>query len=267
MPENGKRARRLTEVDDELLRKTTDEITALIAERLPQMFSAGVSEGDQWPPIAHGFLARAGTLLETLTALVERGNGGEAQMLLRIIYEHVTTFCWLAIDPEPHVLRWRDWANARQLKVHNDAKRFGVKVLTDAEVAEYESAELPPGVAQLAEEVDRYWSEHSTAFRPYDESGDDPPSILTFRGFYTAVYRKTSNLVHADMASPDRFASKPLAGHVTIDISEQRSENNDYPALSAAMLGFLLVVFGVRFNWPDRSVVDAITNGLMYHDD
>jgi hypothetical protein len=262
MPE-GKRVRLLEEIEPEQLRKATDEIAALIADRLPLMFSPG----DDWPPIAHGFLARAGTLLEALTVLVERGMGGEAQMLLRIVYEHVTTFCWLAIDPEPHILKWREWANARQRKVHNDAKRFGITVLSAAEVAQYESAKSPPPLAQLAEQVDRYWSEHSTAFRPYDDSGDDPPSILTFSGFYVSVYRKASNLIHADMASPDRFASMPLLGHATIHPVEKHSESNDYPAFAAAMVGFLLIVFGDRFDWPDREVVDGITNGLMYHDD
>lgn len=262
MPD-GERVRKLSDIDAQLLRKTTDEIIALIGDPLPQMFSAE----DDWPPIAHGFLARAGTLMEALTVLVERGHEGEAQMLLRIVYEHVTIFCWLAIDPEPHVLKWREWANARQLKVHNDAKRFGITVLSAAEVSEYESAKPAPPLAQLAERVDRHWSQHSTAFRPYDEGGDDPPSILTFSGFYVAVYRKASNLIHADMASPDRFATMPLRGHVMIYSDEKHSESNDYPALAAAMVGFLLIVFGIRFDWPDRGVVEAITNGLMYHDD
>jgi hypothetical protein len=140
-------------------------------------------------------------------------------------------------------------------------------VLSAAEVAQYESAKSPPPLAQLAEQVDRYWSEHSTAFRPYGNGGDDPPSILTFSGFYVAVYRKASNLIHADMASPDRFASMPLLGHATIHPVEKHSESNDYPAFAAAMVGFLLIVFGDRFDWPDREVVDGITNGLMYHDD
>lgn len=262
MPDK-KRVRPVNEVEPELLRKTTDRFTALITERLPMMFSAE----DRWEAIAHGFLARAGQLQEAITGLVERGHEGEAQMLLRILYDHVTAFCWLAIDPEPHLGRWSEWANARQLKVHNDALRFGVTVLTNAEVKAYESAEHPTPIAQLAEEVDRYWSEHSTAFRPYDETGKDPPSILTFRGFYTTVFRKTSNLVHADMASPDRFASMPMTGHVTIHPIERHSESEDYPAFSVAMVGFLLIVFGERFNWPDRRLVEAITNELMYYPD
>jgi hypothetical protein len=260
---NQKRVRLLHEVEPEQLRNAIDAITGLIAEQLPQMFAAD----DDWPPIAHGFLARAGMLLEALTVLVEQGREGEAQMLLRIVYEHVTTFCWLAIDPQPHVLRWREWAAARQLKVHREAKRFGITVLNAAEVAAYEKAQRPIPLPQLAEQVDRYWSERSTAFRPYDDTRADQLNVLTFSGFYTAVYRKTSNLIHADMASVDRFASMPIQQHITIHATEQHSESNDYPAFAVALVGFLLIVFGIRFGWPDRQVTEAITNGLMYHDD
>jgi hypothetical protein len=92
-------------------------------------------------------------------------------------------------------------------------------------------------------------------------------SQFTFSGFYTTVYRKASNLIHADMASPDRFASMPLQGHVTIRATEQHSGSEDYPSFSVAMVGFLLIVFGIRFDWPERQLVEAITNELMYYPD
>lgn len=59
----------------------------------------------------------------------------------------------------------------------------------------------------------------------------------------------------------------PLMGQVTIHQNEKHSESNDYPAFSVAIVGFLPIVFGVRFGWPDRTVVDSITNALMYHPD
>jgi|SRR5215213_8447182 len=78
-----------------------------------------------------------------------------------------TEVCWLAIDPDSHVKRWRQWANSRQLKVHNEAKRFGLKVLTDVEVAAYAEAEEALPTLQLAEAVDRHWSESRP---PFDRS-------------------------------------------------------------------------------------------------
>lgn len=261
--QEGKRARPLAEIEPELLRESTDEITALISERLPLQSPPG----DDWPPIALGFLARSGALLEALTQLVEHNLQGEAQMLLRVVYEHVATFCWLAIDPKIHIAQWREWSDARRLRLHRDAQRFGIEVLTPTEVKSSEGASPPLSLPQLAQEIDEYWSEVSTAFRPYSEGEDDPPSILTFRGFYTAVYRKGSNLIHADMASPDRFATMPLMGHITVHPREKHSENADYPAFSIALVGFLLIVFDYHFSWPGRDVIDRITNALMYYPD
>lgn len=263
MPDR-KRVRLLTEIEPAQLREATDELRALIDEALPQMFSM---VGEDWPAVAHGFLARAGQLLEAQTVLVERGLEGEAQMLLRIIYEHVTTFCWLAIDPEAHVKRWHEWADARQLTVHREAKSFGVTVLKPGQVAEYEKAEKPIPLVQLSKAVDDYWSQKSTAFRPYDDQAEDQSNVLTFTGFYTAVYRKTSNLIHAYLTSVDRFATGPLTGHVNVHSTEQHTESADYPGFSVALIGFLLIAFGHEFGWPDETVTRGIIDGLTYYND
>jgi hypothetical protein len=256
-------ARRDEELTTALLRESTDSITALIEERLPLMFGAG----DLWGPVAQGFLARTGTLQESLTVMVERGMPGEAQMLLRILFEHVTTFCWLAIDPESHVKRWRQWADSRQLKVHNEAKRFGLKVLTDDEVAAYAEAEEAMPTLQLAEAVDRHWSEVSSAFRSLKAPKGSFPSVLTFTGFYTSVYRKASTLVHADMASADRFLTMPLKHHATVHLREKHAHSNDHPTISVAFVGFQLIVLGIKFGWPQESITRAITDHLHYRDE
>lgn len=248
------------ELTTSLLRELTDSINELIGERLPLMFEGG----DLWGPIAHGFLARTGTLQEALTVMVERDMPGEAQMLLRILFEHVTTFCWLAIDPAPHVERWRQWADSRQLKVHNEAKRFGVTVLTDAEVASYSRAEPAVPTLQLAEAVDRHWSEVSTAFRSLKVPEGTFPSILTFTGFYTSVYRKASTLIHADMTSPDRFLTMPLAQHATVHTREKHAHSRDHPTISVSFVAFQLIVLGIEFGWPDEHVARAIVDHLYY---
>jgi hypothetical protein len=246
----------MADVSPDVLRKATDELQALVDDRLPLQFP----EGDMWPPVAHGFLARGGTLLEAITIEVEQGMPGEAQMLLRILFEHVTVFCWLAIDPKAHVPQWREWSDSRQLQKHKRAKElFGITVLSDAEVAKAEKAKPPLRMPKLTEDVDAHWSEVSPAFRTYDP---ESPDLLTFLGLYTAVYSKASNLVHADPASVERFMTMPLAGQATIHAREKRSESNDYPSFALAMMGLLLVAFSHHFKWPTREVIDGLTAGL-----
>lgn len=256
MPD-GKGATPPPDVSPERLRQATDEIAALIEDRLPLQ----QPPDDMWPSIAHGFLARGGTLLESVTVQVEQGMPGEAQMLLRILFEHVATFCWLGIDPKPHIAQWREWADYRRCKVHKYAKeRFGIEPLTPAEAAKAEKARPPIKLHKLTGAVDKHWSEVSPAFRSYDPA---EPSVLTFTGVYTAVYSKTSNLVHADPASVERFMTMPLPGEATIHAREKRSESNDHPSFALPMIGFLLIVFEHHFNWPSREVIDGVTNGLM----
>jgi Family of unknown function (DUF5677) len=257
---NRKKASPPPEVSPAQLRKATDEIATLIEDRLPLQLPPEYI----WPPVAHGFLARAGTLLESVTLSVERGMPGEAQMLLRILIEHVAIFCWLAINPEPHIARWREWAEYRSYQIHKNAKeRFGIERLTPTEAAKAKEAKQPMKLHKLASAVDRHWSEISPAFRSYDPNA---PEIRTFIGVYTAVYSKTSSLVHADPVSIERFMTMPLRGEATIHAREKRSESNDYPSFALAMMGFLLVAFEHHFSWPARDLIEGITGVLATGD-
>lgn len=235
----------------------TDEIAALIEVRLPLQ----MPPEDMWQAVAHGFLARGGTLLESVTLQVERGMPGEAQMLLRILFEHVVTFCWIGIDPEANMPQWREWADYRRFQAHKYAKeRFRIEPLTPAEATKVEKARQPIKLHKLTSAVDEHWSKVSPAFRSYSPP---KPDILTFTGVYTALYSKTSNLVHADPTSVERFMTMPLPTEATIHAREKRSESEDHPSFGLAMMGFLLVVFGHHFSWPARDVIDEVTNGLV----
>lgn len=259
--DSGREARPLGQISTADLRASTNEFAALIDDKLPLQFDPG----EIWPAVAHAFLARAGDLLDSLTLLAEAEKEADAQALLRVFFELVTLFCWLAIAPKEHVARWQEWSSARQLKVHNDAKEFGIEVLTDAELAEIGKPEQPRALNVMAREVDEYWPDHSPAFRPHPEDG--PRQILTFSGAYAALYRKGSTIVHTDQYAVDRYLSSPLTGSVTVHQKEKRSPSPDYPGLAIPFMGFLLLAFAHHFKWPDAQVVRAITDGLIYRSD
>ncbi len=186
----------------------------------------------------------------------------DAQALLRMFFELVTLFCWLAIAPKKHVARWQEWSSARQLKLHNDAKQFGIEVLTEAELAAVKKPEQPLSVAEMAQEVDDHWPNQSSAFRPHPKKG--MRHILTFRGAYTALYRKGSTIIHSDQYAIDRYLSSPLTGSVTVHPREKHSPSPDYPGFAIPLMGFLLLAFAHHFSWPDKQIVRTITDGLIY---
>jgi hypothetical protein len=256
-----KEARPLGDLSAADLRASTDEFSALIAEELPRIFDLA----ETWPAVAHAFLARAGDLLDSLTRMVEAEKEADAQALLRVFFELVTLFCWLAIAPKEHVARWQEWSFSRELKLHNDAKQFGIDVLTEAELAEIGKPEKPLAVPAMAQEVDDYWPAQSSAFRPHPNNG--PRHILTFRGAYTALYRKGSTIIHTDLYAVDRYLSTPLMSLVNVHPKEHHSPSPDYPGFAIPLMGFLLLAFAHHFKWPNEQKVREITEGLLYRSD
>jgi hypothetical protein len=238
--------------------KATEEITTLIRERLPLSWSRDDDLDEiAWPIVAAGFLARGAVLLDSIADLHRRGKAADGQILLRVILEHATTFCWIAIDPTPNVAEWRRWDDYRSKKTHNDAARFGIKVLTDEKLAEIGDPPKPRGVDQLAEAVDRHWSKCEPAFR--DEG------ILTFRGLYSAIYRRTSKLVHPTQEGMERH-SELSDDEATISAEERPGSPPDLPELGLAAMGFALIVYAHHFDWPDPDVIANIVRGLAPSD-
>jgi len=255
-----KRGRALEDLTARDLRAATDQFAQLIQSRLPLELNAA----EPWPVLAHGVLARAGSLLESLTLLAEAEQEADVQVLLRVLFELATIFCWIAISPEEHLSRWAKWSAGRQLKVHNDALQYGIEVLSPSEINELGESEKPLDLVKMALEIDEYWPNHSPAFRPHPDDG--PKHILTFRGFYTTIFRKSSTVVHSDLVVVDRFLSLPSPGAVEIHWREVPGPRKDFPALAIPFMGFLLIAFSKRFGWPGEEVVRGITDAVLYRD-
>ncbi len=101
--------------------------------------------------------------------------------------------------------------------------------------------------------VDRHWSKCESAFR--DEG------ILTFRGLYSAIYRRTGKLVHPTQEGLERHAELS-DDRATITAEEQPGSPPDLPSLGLAAMGFVLIVYAHHFDWPDRDVIAGIVRGL-----
>jgi hypothetical protein len=171
--------------------------------------------------------------------------------------EHATVFCWIAIDPESHLAEWRHWDDWRLLKLHNDATGYGAEILSPEELKAIGDPPRPISVPQLAEAVDRYWSANHKAFRP--------DGLTSFRGLYTASYRKGSTFVHPAQAGLERHMR--LSGdQVHVLPEEQAAQPPDLPALAVPMMAFLLLAYERHFGWPEESIVRKLTDPIFYDD-
>ena len=178
----------------EMVERALGELIELVRARLPERFYRG--EG-HWRLLATALIARIAGIGESVVALVTMRRQADTQILVRSLYEHVLTYCWIAIDPRDRVYEWRDHAVVQRRRLHNDAARLGIQILSDDQFAEAAELDEIKRLMERADEVDAYWSARITGFRPPTLGMQE--GLLTLRGLYTGLYRPTSRAVHAQM--------------------------------------------------------------------
>lgn len=232
------------------------EAASLVRRRLPERFYRG--EG-HWRLLGAALIARVAGIVESVAALVSRERYTDAQILVRSLYEHVLTYCWIAIEPEARVYEWRDHAVVQRRRLHNDASSFGIhNLLTEAQYAEAAELDEIKRLIERADEVDRFWSERIRGFRPGGFG-----TILNFRGLYTGLYRPTSRIVHAQIETVDdcvdleAYPRKPALVHM------EQGDELFWSALACPLFCMALLVNAYRFGWPDEETVRGINDALV----
>jgi hypothetical protein len=166
--------RSIYEVTIEELGSGNADVQELVAERIPRAFPREIS----WPLWATALLARSAAILDSVTALAERGRRTDAEVALRTLYVQLATLCWLAIDPESHIKAWQRGSEAMWSKFQSEAHDFyGIEVLDREDAAGLATDKLKP-LDQLADDVDAYWPEHIAAFR---QRPGNRKELLSFR--------------------------------------------------------------------------------------
>jgi hypothetical protein len=244
---------------EEKAAEAAGELIGLVEARLPQRFY----RENRWRMLGAAMIVRMADSVRSIIVLSSLGLDGDAMTLLRALYEQVVVYCWIASEPDGHLLRWVSDAEWHQLRLHNDAREFGQKILTKSEVEKAESAVKLPDVAQLAEAADRYWSARISAFRPPKGKPAKPADILNFRGLYIAVYRVASRSTH-----PKPHALDPYCDYDDYPnfVNLAKHEPTSYPSLVVPLYGQALLVCHHELKWPDPEAVIAINNKMYSRD-
>lgn len=254
MSSDSDRGRDPSDISPQDYRQACDELISLVAERLPERFYRGEP---LWRMATTALLARAVRLLQSTAILLEASHAADALVLLRSLYEHAVTFCWLMIDPPVRAERWGEHASRLRLTVHREALRYNVAVLTDEQVEAAEDAAKLPSLEQRTDEVDAYWGARSPAFRPADTTGIE--HMLTMRGLYTGLYRITSRGQHAQLDALDPcLETDRYPWRVVLDDHSDGS----LVVLGLPLTALMLAAGAERLGWPDierlRPIVDAL---------
>jgi hypothetical protein len=245
-------------VGAEEMAEINDEIQSLLGERLPCDLGIDFT----WEFWATAMLARAGAIFDSITALVSAGRRADAEVALRTMYEQVTLFCWIAIDPDKHLGEWRGGSESRWLQFHTEAReRFGIQVL-DTEDAEGLAEGRLRRLEERSEAVDRHWSEEIDAFKPpVPKKGK--LSLKSFRGLYTAIYRTTSRIAHAEVDA--------LQPYIRVDresgrarIATEEPTRFGRALLALPLIGFFLLVYRRHFDWPSKDVAEKLAASMLW---
>ncbi|HSY22816.1 MAG TPA: DUF5677 domain-containing protein [Polyangiaceae bacterium] len=151
-----------------------------------------------WNVTGPAFVARMVRLSAAINWLPDE-HEAEAGMLLRVLYEHVVLFAWLATDPATHLPQWVRYDREYRIKADNNLRDIGRSGL-GAEVrtmieAERDSVEKRwPGIESFAGHADRFWAQRMKEFER-----------CALRDMYVGIYRQYSPLVHGMPESLQRI--------------------------------------------------------------
>jgi hypothetical protein len=85
--------------------------------------------------------------------------------------------------------------------------------------------------------------------------------LLTFRGYYTAIFRPASRIAHGEVDALQPFLSvRPRE----IVVSMREPEKFGRAAFAFPMMAFALLVYHHHFGWPGETRVRQISDSLIY---
>jgi hypothetical protein len=226
-------------------------LTALVAEHLPRHIPPGGSEWDFYGP---AMISRMVDIVESVVALMQADRAVDGAVLVRVLYEHVVKFCWIAIDPDTHCGRWLSDSEVWDRKLQNDAIQIGLIEELPMKVAGLQQL---PDMAQLADRVDRHWGGRILGFTPPTTGAQ---ALVTFRGMYLPVYRTASEPVHGRPEVLDAYMSR---GSETWRMGPQAAAESMFWPLIVPLFAWALLVCHQQWGWPDPHQARA-TNNAMY---
>jgi Family of unknown function (DUF5677) len=211
-----------------------------------------------WDAHCAAMISRMTDSVESIAALIRADRAVDAGALIRVLYEAVTKFCWIAVDPDVRYAPWQADAIAWDRKLVNDARAHGVELETpvvDEDALGVPVVEMPPMV-QLAKEVDEHWGGQLVGF---EAAGHGLGSLVTFRELYVPLYRTLSEAVHS---RPDVMRAYMAVGSHFWLMGEGAGDASMFFPLVVPLYAQALLVCHQRLGWPDPDQIVAINNGM-----
>lgn len=239
-----------TEVRDHIVlaRRRGAALLRIVSAHFPREVPTSGAHTD-WSVAGPAFIVRSAKLLDALLTLPDQHEVA-AGVLLRVLYEHVTLFCWIAVDPASHARQWVRMDREQRVKIGKELKALGLPL--DPEItARYETERdsTPPwaGLPDMAKAADLHWS----------KAGVHALSTHGLRTLYVAIYRQFSAFVHAMPASLDGIIGNGPAPRVSrVGVEDDPKEQNAF-TLAPWVFALGLLVSGAALGFPDAAHVNG----------
>jgi hypothetical protein len=204
---------------------------------------------DSWPLYSAALLARVNYCLESVICLQLREV--DAGVLCRVLFEHVVTVAWLAVDPTTRLpralkgecehLRKADDALKKLVTGERDAKRLEQMRQYVRGVSEPEM----PDLLTRAREADSYWGRLLDTFHRGRRG---------FEGLYTVVYRNYSLFTHPSVWASEVFVAGAGASRT---IGRPQPQGDHAITMAPILFAQALLIAADRFNWPPAEEIYA----------
>ena len=206
--------------------------------------------------VAWAFLGRFAGTAEAITALLPLRREIDSHCLMRVLYEHVVTFAWIAAGPiKERIDLFKKNDGVERIKVDNEFRQINGEALRPEVRAYFEgvcasiSADFPP-LTERALKADEYWAGRI-------EGMGKRRSPYSFSGFYRVLYRHGSALVHPTVYGLQRLVTDLPSGAKQVHI-ERDAEERSPSGMAAILVGQALFVSADVLGWPTADEIMAI---------
>lgn len=217
----------------------SNQIASLVEGTLPVEVD---SEGrqDDWEVDGPALLVAATRQLRALEHLQEEFPSAlVGWQLLRSMYEYITTYAWIAVDPDVRAHQWMVSDYKERVKLLDNYAELGQELLPEedrdrlTEVADSGDA-MPRSLVDRARDADAAWEETLRGLQ--DRLPEDGRS---FSALYPLIYRGGSRFTHPTTHGVAAFVDE---NRRPVTIGDEKELRSDLTVVGASILALGLTV-------------------------
>jgi len=231
-----------------------DQLASVLESRLPLAVESDGRE-DDWAVAGPALLVAACRHLRALEHLqTEFPSTLVGWQLLRSMYEYVTTYAWIAADPDDRAPQWLKSDYRERLKLLNDYVELGQELVAEddwervAAIAEGEGEAMPRSLVDRAKGADAAWEATLGELDGYL-----PVDNRSFRTLYPLIYRGGSRYTHPTTHGAATFVS---GDPPRLAVGEEKTLERDLALVGSGILALGLAIATVAAPTLGISIAD-----------